>query len=208
MADKISSTSHLEVSLPHAGEVVEYQVSSDVPVKFTFFVSEVVFSCNGNDLVFTGEGGGSVVIKNYLTLAQENALPSFELKGGEEVPGDIYLFAFNDADQSIETAAGGVMDNAATGDEYGDTISPSEWLEPLMVPEDANDSSSSLDILTPNDLFSGDSLGDGGADIPTASLLGATSASVSNEMSMGSFSDGYDSFNDTIQLIIDSPEYV
>ncbi|BDQ36673.1 hypothetical protein SYK_10330 [Pseudodesulfovibrio nedwellii] len=206
MADKISSTSNLEVSLPKAGEVVEYQISSDVPVKFTFFVSEVVFSCNGNDLVFTGEGGGSVVIKDYLALAQENALPSFELKGGEEVPGDIYLFAFNDADQSIETAAGGNMDNSATGDDYGDTISPSEWLEPLMVPE-AGDSSSSLDILTPDDLFLGDSQGDVGSEFVAVSLLGATSISVAHEMPMGSFADGYDSVSDTIQLIIDSPEY-
>jgi len=208
MADKISSTSNLEVSLPKAGEVVEYQVSSDVPVKFTFFVSEVVFSCNGNDLIFTGDGGGSVVIKDYLTLAHEDALPSFELKGGEEVPGDIYLFAFNDAEQSIETAAGGDIDNAVIGEDYGDTISPSEWLEPLMVPEETGDSSSSLDILTPEHLFSCDSLGSIGDEAVAVSLFGATSVQVDHGMSMGSLADGYDSVNDTIQLIIDSPEYV
>ncbi|WP_319543576.1 hypothetical protein [uncultured Pseudodesulfovibrio sp.] len=208
MADKIGSTSTLEVSLPKAGEVVEYQVSSEVPVKFNFFVSEVVFSCNGNDLVFTGDSGGAVVIKNYLTLAQEDALPPFELKGGEEVPGNIYLFAFNDTGNSIETAAGSDMDNSMTSDEEGGTISPSEWLEPLMVPDGADDSSSLLNILTPEQLFSSDNLSTFGDEVYAVSLFSATSLPVDHGLSLGSLSDGYDSVIDTIQHIIDSPEYI
>ncbi|NDV18959.1 hypothetical protein GO013_05935 [Pseudodesulfovibrio sp. JC047] len=206
MADVSGSQSALEISLPRAGEVVEYQMTSDIPVKLNFYVTEVVFSCDGTDLIFTGDQGGTVVIKDYLSLAQADALPAFELKGGEEVPGDIYLFAFNGEEQAVETAAGGNLDDAS-GASGADILSPDEWLEPLLAPDAGEDISSSLEILTPEQLFSGEEMVIGCDDVGSASLVGAVTVPINHEMPLGSLADGYDAVNECVQHIIDSPEY-
>lgn len=205
MPDKINSGGILNVSLPESGSVVEYRVSSDVPVKFDFFVTEVIFSCNGNDLILTGENGGAVVIKDYQTMAMEGHLPVFELKGGEQVPGDIYLFAFSDSESSVETAAGGGEVEGLNPDE----VIPSEWLEPLLAPEEAGseDSSSSLDgvdVLTYDALFSSVPVVDSS---PVATLSGAEVGFTNTSVTHYSLADNFDPVNDAIQHLIDFPDY-
>jgi len=106
LADNNQIQQVTEVSLPEAGVVSEYHLSADVPVKLDFYVSEVVFSSSGSDLVLTSEHGGTIVFKDYLVMAQTDTLPVFELHGGEEVPGNVYMFAFNEAASQFETAAG------------------------------------------------------------------------------------------------------
>ena len=197
MADK------LQVSLPEAGETVEYHFSPDVPVKFTFFVSEVVFSCDGNDLILTGENGGAVVIRDYQAQANAGALPEFELHGGETVPGDIYLFAFSGAGLDIETAAGSEEEMAGEG---GDPVMPEQGLDPLDVPEagGAEDHSSlvspvagevlAFDAVLPETV--------GEAALPGVSVFGFEGGTA-----LGFLSDVHDSLADAVQHIIDSPEY-
>jgi len=215
----------MQVSLPEAGEVVEYQLAADVPVKFNFYVSEVLFSCDGNDLILTGENGGGVVLKDYQAMAQQNELPTFLLNSGEEVPGDIYLFAFSDSEQSIETAAGGTVDGMEAADD-GATISPNEWLEPLLNPEvdeagepssffesPPSGSSTSAGILTIDSIFSDYQTFNGASGSNSeiqgvTPLAGASPLHIEMDLSVGSLVDVYDLLMDTIQHIIDSPELV
>ena len=84
-------------------------------VKFEFNVDEAVFSSDDNDLIITIPGQGSVRIEDY-----EDALdfPTFEMAGGELVPGNVYLFAFNDLNQdneAFETAAGASGGSSGAG---------------------------------------------------------------------------------------------
>lgn len=179
MAENAQSTSVMQVALPEAGEVVEYLISADVPVKFNFYVSEVLFSCSGNDLVLTGDNGGAVVLKEYQALAQQGALPTFELNGGEEVPGDIYMFAFNESALSVETAAGG------EGEGMMEDVSQGSAMSGLI-----EDASTATDSSQLQGLLSGSVQTQLGIDASTCSLT-----------------ETFDPAGDTVQLIIDSPEY-
>ncbi len=62
-------------------------------------------------------------MKNYLLLAQNDNLPTFELLDGEQVTGDVYLFAFNEMEEDVETAASAGAGGAGAGayvDDHGD----------------------------------------------------------------------------------------
>jgi len=187
VAENTQSMSVMQVALPEAGEAVEYRLSADVPVKFNFYVSEVLFSCDGNDLILTGDNGGAVILKEYQALALQEALPVFELNGGEQVPGDIYMFAFNDSALSVETAAGGEVEGAV------EAVSPGNVLPDLI-----EDSSSALD----SSLFQGGESGHG--QIP---LSGTPQTHLGLDASACSLTETYDSVNDTVQQIIDSPDF-
>lgn len=196
MAEKNQSHNMMQVSLPESGEKVEYQLSADTPVKFTFFVSEVLFSCDGNDLVLTGHNGGAVVIKDYQTMAQEGSLPTFELNGGEKVPGDIYMFAFSNEVLEVETAAGGEVEG---GSEFRGEVLPDIDHDPAELP-DVEDSSSALEGLRFDDLIVNSE--------EQIELPGASPVRIDSDMNMASLSDSVDPIDDTIQQIIDSPEHL
>jgi len=110
------------VSLPGAGKSTTYQISADMLVVFDFDTTDAVFSGNGNDLVITTEDGGTIVFQDYLLLAEQDALPTFELIDGEQMPGDVYLFAFNETEEAeLETAADSGFGSSGAGDYTDDS---------------------------------------------------------------------------------------
>nr|WP_321513853.1 VCBS domain-containing protein [uncultured Pseudodesulfovibrio sp.] len=109
----------LRISLPGPGESTSYQLTADTLIKFTFDLSEAEFIGNGNNLEILVEGGGKIILVDYLLFAEMDNPPVFEMMDGEMVPGGVYLFAFEGTDQAttedIETAA----DAGATGSGAG-----------------------------------------------------------------------------------------
>ncbi|WP_207259782.1 hypothetical protein [Desulfovibrio sp. Huiquan2017] len=214
MAESASSHSSMLVDLPEPGNVVEYTLSPDVPVKFGFYVSEVLFSCNGQDLILTGESGGVVIIKDYLAMAQEGVLPEFELHGGEQVPGNIYLFAFSDAALDVETAAGPLADHS-TSEEVQVHIDSKGGLIPEadehVVPDPAHVSGGHMNhgggILTYSELFSdgpaGVVLHHGDETGYAPVLFGAEHCVPAADLSACSFADTFDPLGDVFQRLID-----
>ncbi|BCS89150.1 calcium-binding protein [Pseudodesulfovibrio sediminis] len=114
-----SNSPTLNVTLPGAGQTQVYQMDAGHSVHFGFDISEAVFTGSGDDLVITVEGGGSVILQGYQTLAEQGALPVFELVTGETVAGDMYLFAFSEGNQTdaaeLETAADGAAGGSGAG---------------------------------------------------------------------------------------------
>jgi hypothetical protein len=197
--------------------VAEYTLSSDVPVKFGFFVSEVLFSCDGKDLVLTGEHGGVIVFKDYQAMAQEGSLPMFELHGGEQVPGDIYLFAFSNTALEVETAAGPLPDHSEGveiedhSDAKGGLISGGDEhsaLDSVYVHGQGADAGhENHGILTYSDLFP-DSHGelflhhgDEAGYVPT--LSGAEYCASVADLASCSFADSFDPMADVLQQVMD-----
>ena len=130
----------LRIDLPGSGSAQTYQITADAPVRFNFDITEAVFTSSGNDLIITVEGGGSVILQDYLTLAQEGSLPAFELMNGEQVPGDVYLFAFGEAQQTsdaVETAADGAAGGSGAGTYSDDAGSLGDALDALGGQGDA-----------------------------------------------------------------------
>ncbi|NDV19034.1 tandem-95 repeat protein [Pseudodesulfovibrio sp. JC047] len=118
-----SQTKTVQVILPGAGQTASYQLAADIPVKFTFDLSEAVFSGDNGNLTIAIEGGGTVVLEGYQALADAGTMPVFEMLDGEQVAGDVYLFAFADgvdgADATLETAGEGSSGGSGAGD-YSD----------------------------------------------------------------------------------------
>ena len=110
----------LKVSLPGAGQTKAYQLTADTPVKFDFDLSEAVFTGKDGNLVVAIEGGGTIVLENYEALAGSDALPTFVMMDGEQVAGDVYLFAFGDTAQDAETELETAADGAASGSGAGE----------------------------------------------------------------------------------------
>ncbi|WP_272699565.1 VCBS domain-containing protein [Desulfovibrio sp. Fe33] len=112
-----TTSKQLQVSLPGAGKTQTYQVEADTPVKFNFDLADAVFSGIDGNLDITVEGGGTVILENYQALADAGSLPLFEMVNGEQVAGDVYIYAFDGVDRNadLETAA----DNADTGSGAG-----------------------------------------------------------------------------------------
>lgn len=127
------------VSLPGAGQTQVYGIAPDIIIEFAFDTANAVFSSNGNDLIITVEGSGTIVFEDYLLLAKTNSLPVFELLGGEEVPGDVFLFAFNEENenaQSVETAAGVGITGSGVGvylDDQGNLFRSLDSLVPSLT---------------------------------------------------------------------------
>lgn len=210
MAESTPSQSVMQVSLPKAGEVAEYEVSPDVPVKFNFFVSEVLFSCHGGDLVLTGEEGGVVIIKDYQSLAMDGSLPAFELHGGEMVPGDIYLFAFSNNATDVETAAGTPETNSEMEEFLDDPVSPASLIPHGEDHSALDGSHGHREILALTDLFpdapaefqpvAGDEAGH------ALLLFGSVEAPHLPDMTVCSLADCFDPMDDALQLVVDFPQ--
>ncbi|WFS61296.1 hypothetical protein LF599_11495 [Pseudodesulfovibrio thermohalotolerans] len=211
MAESAPLYNPMLVELPEPGKVAEFTLRSDVPVVFGFYVSEVVFSSDGNDLVLTGENGGVVIFKDYLIMAREETLPDFELHGGEVVPGSIYLFAFSDGASDVETAAGPDEDEPQSI-EVLDQIDSRGGLIPDAEDDSTSDAISILgghegDILTYNELFS-----DGSPDLSSnlvdepgylPSLLGAEPHGATVSLYAVTLSDIFDPMDDALQHLVD-----
>jgi VCBS repeat-containing protein len=121
-----STTTHrpvIQVLLPGAGRSASYRLTPDALVRFAFDLSEAEFFGNGDNLEIITEGGGRVILLDYLALAQADALPVFEMLDGEQVEGEVYLFAFESdqpvTEQDLETAAGAAATGSGAG-EYSD----------------------------------------------------------------------------------------
>ncbi len=61
--DTTQELTRFPVSLPGDGQLKTYEVSADMLVVFDFDVAEAIFSSNGNDLVITVEGKGTIVFE-------------------------------------------------------------------------------------------------------------------------------------------------
>ncbi|EGB14485.1 outer membrane adhesin like protein [Pseudodesulfovibrio mercurii] len=111
----------LDVSLPGAGNTQTYHLDPGTPVKFEFDLANAVFSGTDGNLQITVEGGGTVILENYQALADSGGLPLFEMVNGEQVAGDVYIFAFDGVDQNadVETAAGNNTGSSGAG-QYND----------------------------------------------------------------------------------------
>ncbi|WP_285906929.1 cadherin-like domain-containing protein, partial [Pseudodesulfovibrio pelocollis] len=115
--DTTQTQVRLTLTLPGDGKSSRFQIAPDMLVAFDFDVSDAIFTGSGNDLVISVEGHGIIVIEDYLVLAEQGALPTFELMGGILVPGDVYLFAFNEVteEEELETAADGSSGSSGAG---------------------------------------------------------------------------------------------
>jgi|GEM_PF-3286689 len=104
----INITNGGTINLPSTGaESATYTLPENGQVSFGFDISDAVFNANDHNLIISIEGQGSVIIENYQNMAQEGSAPTFTLIGGEQVPGNVYLFLFNDGGDNLETATGG-----------------------------------------------------------------------------------------------------
>jgi VCBS repeat-containing protein len=119
MAD--TNSQQLQIALPGAGNIETYHLDADTPVKFDFDLANAVFAGENGRLEITVEGGGTVILDNYEALADTGSLPLFEMFNGEQVAGDVYIFAFDGVDQSadVETAAGNANGSSGAG-QYND----------------------------------------------------------------------------------------
>lgn len=133
----------ITVNLPGSGGVQTYSLTPDTMVKFGFDLSEAVFAGVDGDLVITVEGGGIVVLKGYMALAEAGRLPTFEMMDGEQTPGDFYMFAFAEVEQTteegLETAAGGQAGGSGAGEYSDDPGTLGDGLEALGGQGDAYD---------------------------------------------------------------------
>jgi len=217
VAESTLSQHSMQVDLPESGKVAEYSLSADVPVKFGFFVSEVLFSCDGQDLVLAGENGGVVIFKDYQAMAQQGTLPVFELHGGEEVPGDIYLFAFSNTALEVETAAGPLMDHDENveievhTDSKGGLISGGDKhsaLDSVQVHDSETGAAhAEHGILTYSELLS-DSHGElsllhGDATGYVPALFGAEHCAPTADLASCSLADSFDPLGDALQHVMD-----
>ncbi|XXJ20549.1 VCBS domain-containing protein [Desulfovibrio caledoniensis] len=113
----------VQVSLPGAGRSVSYRLTADTLVRFTFDLAEAEFIGNGNNLEIVVEGGGTIILLDYLILAEAGTLPVFEMLDGQQVEGGVYLFAFESdqpvTEEDLETAAGAAATGSGAG-EYTD----------------------------------------------------------------------------------------
>ncbi|BCS89877.1 VCBS domain-containing protein [Pseudodesulfovibrio sediminis] len=144
----------LRIALPGPGETTSYLLTSDTLVKFTFDLSEAEFIGNGNNLEIIVEGGGKIILEDYLILAEADSLPSFEMVGGDLVPGGIYMFAFEGADQptdeDLETAAAAGATGSGAGAYSDDAGSLFDGLNALGGQGDAYDSTT-FEVTDPTD---------------------------------------------------------
>jgi VCBS repeat-containing protein len=113
----------VQVSLPGAGRSASYRLTADALVRFTFDLAEAEFIGNGNNLEIVVEGGGTIILLDYLILAEADTLPEFEMLDGQQVEGGVYLFAFESdqpvTEEDLETAAGAAATGSGAG-EYTD----------------------------------------------------------------------------------------
>ena len=136
----------LVVSLPGAGASESYQLTADIRVRFAFDLSEAEFIGNGNNLEIIVEGGGKIILEDYLLLAESNSLPTFEMLDGELVAGNVYMFAFDGGDQTteqdLETAADAGASGSGAGAYNDDPGTLFDGLQALGGQGDAYDSHS------------------------------------------------------------------
>ncbi|XXJ20623.1 VCBS domain-containing protein [Desulfovibrio caledoniensis] len=137
MAD--TTIHQLHISLPGAGNIQTYQLDADTPVKFDFDLASAVFTGENGNLEITVEGGGTVILENYETLADTGSLPLFEMLNGEQVAGDVYLFAFEGPAQNgdLETAAANATGSSGAGQYTDDAGTLGDSLNALGGQEDA-----------------------------------------------------------------------
>ncbi len=145
MTDTITTQSPvIQVSLPGAGRSVTYRLTADALVRFTFDLADAEFIGNGNNLEIIVEGGGTIILLDYLTLAEANTLPVFEMLDGQQVEGGVYLFAFEGdqpvTEQDIETAAGAAASGSGAGEYTDDAGTLFDGLTALGGQGDAYDS--------------------------------------------------------------------
>ena len=143
MATTITQT--MEVSLPGAGKIQTYALTADTPVKFMFDLSDAIFTGVNGNLEIVVEGGGTVILENYQAFAEAGTLPTFEMLDGEQIAGEVYLFAFGEdvegvTQEDLETAAGAAATGSGAGEYSDDAGTLYDGLDALGGQDDAYDS--------------------------------------------------------------------
>ena len=170
----IVQTQVINVSLPGAGQTSSYQLAANSLVRFDFDLAEAEFIGNGNNLEITVEGGGRVVLMDYLPLAVAGALPMMEMLDGQQVESGMYLFAFESdrplTEADMETAAGDAASGSGAGEYNDDPGSLFAGLDALGPQGDAYGSHLFPSIDPPN------------IDLPEAGLISPVAVSDINEV--------------------------
>ncbi|WFS61728.1 Ig-like domain-containing protein [Pseudodesulfovibrio thermohalotolerans] len=181
----ITTSQQIQVSLPGAGKTQTYRIEADTPVKFDFDLADAVFSGIDGNLGITVEGGGTVVLENYQALADAGSLPLFEMASGEQVAGDVYIYAFDGVDRNadMETAAGNANTGSGAGqysDDPGTLVAGIEALDGQGDAFDGSALSSEEDVLGDTD----DALA-GAAVAPVILISGDDEGSVTEDLNVG-----------------------
>ncbi|WFS61565.1 VCBS domain-containing protein [Pseudodesulfovibrio thermohalotolerans] len=170
----IVQTQVINASLPGAGQTSSYQLTANSLVRFDFDLAEAEFIGNGNNLEITVEGGGRVVLMDYLPLAVAGALPMMEMLDGQQVESGMYLFAFESdrplTEADMETAAGDAASSSGAGEYNDDPGSLFAGLDALGPQGDAYGSHLFPSIDPPN------------MDLPEAGLISPVAVSDVNEV--------------------------
>ncbi|MBI9080619.1 MAG: cadherin-like domain-containing protein, partial [Pseudodesulfovibrio sp.] len=202
-----SSTTHdpknvVVLNLPGEGNAETYKIDPNKPFQFGFDTADALFTGNGNDLVISTEDGGAIILENYLLLAKDGQVPTFELINGEEAPGDVYLFAFNDETEQLETAANAGTGSSGAGEYTDDASDLFERLSAIGGQNDPSRGGRGDEGRDQFDTFAADSTstGTGGDEnvAPTAAPLNATiledgTFSISNEVLIRDYINDVDS---------------
>ncbi|MDD3311184.1 tandem-95 repeat protein, partial [Pseudodesulfovibrio sp.] len=138
MTDTAQNLTMISVGLPAPGTTQVVKLSANMLVEFQFDTTDVTYSHQGPNLVLTTPDGGVVIFEGFLDLAQEGGLPVFQLIGGEQIPGDVYLFAFENVESTqSETAAGSSLGSSGAGvymDDEGNLFRGLSSLPPQDLP--------------------------------------------------------------------------
>ena len=66
---------------PQSNQQVKIQAQKDLGLDLQFPIDNVTVSRSGDDLVFTFEDGGSIVISNYYKEVSSESIPDFVVEG-------------------------------------------------------------------------------------------------------------------------------
>ncbi|WP_419785369.1 tandem-95 repeat protein [Pseudodesulfovibrio sp.] len=116
MTDTPINLTPTSVNLPGPNQTQVVKLTPNMLIEYNFDVADVTFSHNGSDLVLNAQNGGTLVFEGFLDLAHDGGLPVFQLISGEQVPGEVYLFAFENVNQNeSETAANAAQTGSGAG---------------------------------------------------------------------------------------------
>ncbi|MBQ6668604.1 MAG: hypothetical protein IJM72_00930, partial [Deltaproteobacteria bacterium] len=95
--------SSIVLDKPQSNQQVKIQAQKDQGLDLQFPIDSVTVSRSGDDLVFTFEDGGSIVISNYYKEVSSESIPDFVVEGAI-VSGKDFFESLND--ESLMPAEG------------------------------------------------------------------------------------------------------
>ena len=111
------------VTLPTSSAPQTYRLAPNAEINLDFDLSTAVFTSNENNLIIMVENAdgsaSTIVFEDYLLYKVDDTFPTFKLIDGEAVPGNVYLFAFDEmntnSENELETAAGANASGSGAG---------------------------------------------------------------------------------------------